>query len=115
MQQNGCKYVHRSVSAARRINTGRPRGGTIPCCVKRLTLQWRGYESTVALYVQRSWGGGIERDRRPAAAAPARRMSVLDRDPDDYPSPDSVTRPMILFMAALAIHPRCFIGPSMTS
>ncbi|GBP74898.1 hypothetical protein EVAR_36083_1 [Eumeta japonica] len=32
-------------------------------CVKLLTLPWRGYESTVALNVQRSWGGGIERDR----------------------------------------------------
>ncbi|GBP16251.1 hypothetical protein EVAR_93620_1 [Eumeta japonica] len=35
---------------------------SIPCCVKRLTLPWRGCESTVALNVQRSWGGGIERD-----------------------------------------------------
>ncbi|GBP55093.1 hypothetical protein EVAR_46390_1 [Eumeta japonica] len=33
------------------------------CCVKRLTLPLRGYESTVALNVQRSWEGGIERDR----------------------------------------------------
>ncbi|GBP78528.1 hypothetical protein EVAR_60545_1 [Eumeta japonica] len=32
-------------------------------CVKRLTLPWRRYENTVALNVQRSWGGGIERDR----------------------------------------------------
>ncbi|GBP39414.1 Cleavage and polyadenylation specificity factor subunit 1 [Eumeta japonica] len=31
-------------------------------CVKRLTLPWRGYESTIALNVQHSWAGGIERD-----------------------------------------------------
>ncbi|GBP46199.1 hypothetical protein EVAR_82197_1 [Eumeta japonica] len=40
---------------------------TIPAsqrsCVKRLTLSWRGYENTVALNIQRSRGGGIERDR----------------------------------------------------
>ncbi|GBP03878.1 hypothetical protein EVAR_72134_1 [Eumeta japonica] len=32
-------------------------------CVRRLTLPWRGYKSTVALNVQRFWGVGIERDR----------------------------------------------------
>ncbi|GBP21410.1 hypothetical protein EVAR_12011_1 [Eumeta japonica] len=39
------------------------RGQDQVCCVKRLTLPWKGYESTVALNVQRSWGRAIERDR----------------------------------------------------
>ncbi|GBP01775.1 hypothetical protein EVAR_73318_1 [Eumeta japonica] len=46
-------------------------------CIKRLTLPWRGYESTVALNVQRSWEGGIERDRARVNALGLEPMRVV--------------------------------------
>ncbi|GBP64383.1 hypothetical protein EVAR_43160_1 [Eumeta japonica] len=45
-------------------------------CVKRLRLPWRRYESTVALNVQRSWGGRTERDRASECVA-LERMRVV--------------------------------------
>ncbi|GBP68696.1 Xaa-Pro aminopeptidase ApepP [Eumeta japonica] len=45
-------------------------------CVKRLALPWRGYESTVALNVQRSWEGGIKKDSESECVA-LKRMRVV--------------------------------------
>ncbi|GBP61281.1 hypothetical protein EVAR_52770_1 [Eumeta japonica] len=51
------------VARSRLAASGRVEVDSCRSCVKRLTLPWRVYDSTVALNVQRSWGGGIERDR----------------------------------------------------
>ncbi|GBP95595.1 hypothetical protein EVAR_60095_1 [Eumeta japonica] len=54
-----------------------PKGVTELGCVKRLTLPWRGYESTVSLNVQRSWGGEIETRQNENECVALERMRVV--------------------------------------